>query len=181
MPAASLFIVIAACLGQITCAELDPNLKRCPDDHFQNPGYSPGCTYTCKNGDSEDKTEYWGTYTDATPCVALTNDNSTQFTHIGTCKNGKCVQYGEDNIQQVWSRLPELQGQFHNCDTISSNNTVENCLYICKTDVYGYSYGLYQDRSTCKLKKGGLGICLSGFCHGREYFPTIDNDSLKPQ
>ncbi|XP_040070375.1 uncharacterized protein LOC115329887 [Ixodes scapularis] len=180
MPAASFFIVIVACLaGQITCGELDPALKRCQDQDFEKPGYSPGCTYTCKNGSMEDTTEYWGEYRDATLCVALTNDNLTQFTHIGSCKNGKCVQYAEDNIQRVWSQLPELQSEFRNCDTISSNDSVENCLYICKTDLNGYSYGIYQDRSTCKVKNGGLGICLSGFCHGKEYFPTTDNDTLK--
>ncbi|XP_040070384.1 uncharacterized protein LOC120843193 [Ixodes scapularis] len=181
MPAASLLIVIVACLaGQITCAELDPALKRCQDQDFEKPGYSPGCTYTCRNGSLEDKTVYWGEYRDATSCVALTNDNSTQFTHIGTCKNGKCVQYNESNIQQVWDRLPELQAEFHNCDPISSNDTVENCLYICKTDVHGYSYGLYQDLSRCKLKNGGVGICLSGFCYGNEQFSKIDNHTLKP-
>ncbi|XP_040070379.1 uncharacterized protein LOC120843189 [Ixodes scapularis] len=178
MPAASLFIVIVACLGQITCAELYPVLKRCPDKDFNNLGYSPGCTYTCRNGPPEDITEYWGNYRDATPCVAPADDELTVFTHIGTCENGTCVQYDGPNIQQVWSQLPELQAKFHNCEPMSSDYSVENCLYICKTDSYGYSYGIHKDRTECTLKNGGVGICLSGFCHGNEYFPTTDKDTL---
>ncbi|XP_040070369.1 uncharacterized protein LOC115325303 [Ixodes scapularis] len=183
MPAASLFIVIVACLGEITCVKLDPDLKRCPDGDFYDLGYSPHCTYTCRNGSLDDDTEYWGDYKDGIACVALTNANSTQFTHIGTCKNGTCVKYDEANIQQVWSTLPELQAEFHDCDTISSDNPVENCLYICKKSQFaneGFFFGIYRDRNTCKVKNGELGICLSGFCHGKKYFSKIDDDSLKP-
>ncbi|XP_040070378.1 uncharacterized protein LOC115317933 [Ixodes scapularis] len=178
MPAASLLIVIAACLaGQITCAELDPDLKRCPDEDFENPGYSPTCTYSCYNGPLTDLTEYWGNFKDGTACITL-RDDPREPPHIGTCKNGTCVQYDGPNIQQVWSQLPELQAQFHNCQPVSTDDSVENCLYVCQSADFGYSYGIYKDRTECKLKKGGLGICLSGFCHGNKYFPTTDNDTL---
>uniref|UniRef100_A0A0K8RJI2 Putative basic tail protein n=1 Tax=Ixodes ricinus TaxID=34613 RepID=A0A0K8RJI2_IXORI len=79
MMAAQLLIVIVACLGQITCAELDPLLKRCEDKVFDDPGYSLGCTYTCKSGNRSDDTEYWGTYYDATVCVASYNFTITEF------------------------------------------------------------------------------------------------------
>uniref|UniRef100_V5IG37 Basic tail protein n=1 Tax=Ixodes ricinus TaxID=34613 RepID=V5IG37_IXORI len=170
MMAAQLLIVIVACLaGQITCAELDPLLKRCEDKVFDDPGYSLGCTYTCKSGNRSDDTEYWGTYYDATVCVDLNNGDPDQLNHIGTCRNGVCVQYEAENIQQVWSTLPETQDQFHNCLRKSSENPVDNCLYICKKTAYGkegYFYGAYQDYNKCKLKNGDTGVCLSAFCHG---------------
>uniref|UniRef100_V5H446 Putative 18 3 19 kDa secreted protein n=1 Tax=Ixodes ricinus TaxID=34613 RepID=V5H446_IXORI len=97
MMAAQLLIVIVACLGQITCAELDPLLKRCEDKAFDDPGYSLGCTYTCKSGNRSDDTEYWGTYYDATVCVDLNNGDPDQLNHIGTCRNGVCVQYEAEN------------------------------------------------------------------------------------
>uniref|UniRef100_A0A0K8RL16 Putative basic tail protein n=1 Tax=Ixodes ricinus TaxID=34613 RepID=A0A0K8RL16_IXORI len=168
MMAAQLLIVIVACLaGQITCAELDPLLKRCEDKVFDDPGYSLGCTYTCKNGNRSDDTEYWGTYYDATVCVALRDGDPDKFDHIGTCKNGVCVEYKEDNIQDVWSQLPETQAEFHDCDHISSKDPVDKCLYICKNrhehGKDGYFYGIYQDYNPCKFN-GGDGQCRSGLC-----------------
>uniref|UniRef100_A0A0K8RGL9 Putative basic tail protein n=1 Tax=Ixodes ricinus TaxID=34613 RepID=A0A0K8RGL9_IXORI len=169
MPGASLFIVIAVCLGQITCAELDPRLKRCPDGEFHNPGYSLSCTYTCKSGDSEDKTEYWGNYRDATVCVVLENGDPDKFKHIGTCQNGKCVQYEGENIDQVWSQLPQLQDQFHRCPPLKKvhEEPVDNCLYICleidDPRGPGYFYGVYEDYHPCKFSNG-IGRCRSGRC-----------------
>uniref|UniRef100_A0A0K8R8L5 Putative basic tail protein n=1 Tax=Ixodes ricinus TaxID=34613 RepID=A0A0K8R8L5_IXORI len=186
MPTSRLLIVTIACLaGQITCDELDPNLKRCEDKAFNDPGYSPRCAYTCRNGLLADETEYWGIYKDATVCVVLQNGDPNKFQHVGTCKNGICVQYEGPNTQQVWSQLPELQDQFHECDTISSGDSVENCLFVCKKYQYpyekeGYFYGVYKDGNKCKLENGEVGVCFSGFCHGKEYFPTIDNGPLKP-
>uniref|UniRef100_A0A0K8RGT6 Putative basic tail protein n=1 Tax=Ixodes ricinus TaxID=34613 RepID=A0A0K8RGT6_IXORI len=168
MPAVSLFIVIVACLaGQITCAELDPALKRCPDEEFHKPGYSLGCTYTCRNGPPEDENEYWGNYRDATVCVVLENGDPNKFKHIGTCKNGACVQYEGDHIEQVWRKLPELQAEFHHCPQIKTDDIVDNCLYICqKSDDPrgpGYFYGIYLDYHRCNFK-GGDGQCRSGLC-----------------
>uniref|UniRef100_A0A0K8RHG1 Putative basic tail protein n=1 Tax=Ixodes ricinus TaxID=34613 RepID=A0A0K8RHG1_IXORI len=183
MLAAQLLYVIVACLGQITCAKLDPALKRCPNKAFDDPGYSLGCTYTCKNGNTNDDTVYWGTYNDATVCVDLRDGDPNQFSHIGTCKSGTCVEYKEENIQQVWSTLPETQAQFHDCLRMSSMEPVEKCLYICKKTQRGkegYFYGAYEDYNKCKLKDGEIGVCLSAFCHGKEHFPKIDNGPLKP-
>nr|AAM93663.1 putative 18.7 kDa secreted protein [Ixodes scapularis] len=184
MLAAQLLIVIVACLaGQITCAELDPALKRCEDKVFEDPGYSLGCTYTCENGNTSDDTVYWGIYKDATVCVDLQDGDPNQFNHIGTCKSGTCVEYKEENIQQVWSTLPETQAQFHHCLRMSSKDPVDSCLYICKKHHHGkerYFYGAYEDSNKCNLKNGDIGVCLSAFCHGPEYFPPIDNGPLKP-
>uniref|UniRef100_A0A0K8RGW2 Putative basic tail protein n=1 Tax=Ixodes ricinus TaxID=34613 RepID=A0A0K8RGW2_IXORI len=161
MPASRLLIVTIACLaGQITCAELDPNLKRCEDIAFDDPGYSLGCTYACKNGKLDDETEYWGNYEDATVCVVLKNDDfdANHFDHIGTCKNGSCVEYKEENIQEVWSQLPQTQAQFHYCDPKSSEDAVDNCLYICEKEYqgkWGYFFGIYLDYNKCKIQRWG--------------------------
>uniref|UniRef100_V5HE84 Putative 18 2 19 kDa secreted protein n=1 Tax=Ixodes ricinus TaxID=34613 RepID=V5HE84_IXORI len=70
MMAAQLLIVIVACLaGQITCAELDPLLKRCDDKVFDDPGYSLGCTYTCKNGNRSDRHRILGRLITMLPCA----------------------------------------------------------------------------------------------------------------
>uniref|UniRef100_A0A147BXK5 Basic tail protein n=1 Tax=Ixodes ricinus TaxID=34613 RepID=A0A147BXK5_IXORI len=167
MLAAQLLIVIVACLGQITCTELNPDLKRCQEKVFDDPGYSLGCTYTCKSGNRSDDTEYWGIYCDATVCVALRDGDPDKFDHIGTCKNGVCVEYTAVNVQQVWSILPETQPQFHDCDPKSSKDPVDKCLYICKKSHEhgkdGYFYGIYQDNSPCNFKNT-TGQCRSGMC-----------------
>uniref|UniRef100_V5IBN8 Basic tail protein n=1 Tax=Ixodes ricinus TaxID=34613 RepID=V5IBN8_IXORI len=167
MTAAILLIVTVACLGQVTYAELKPELKRCPDKVFDDLGYSLGCTYTCNNGNPQDDTTYWGTYVDATVCVVLQDGDPKKLDHIGTCKNGTCVQYEGENIEQVWSQLPQLGAQFHQCPQKSSENPVDNCLYICEQTNYphktGYFYGIYQDYHRCNFN-GGDGQCRSGRC-----------------
>uniref|UniRef100_A0A0K8R980 Putative basic tail protein n=1 Tax=Ixodes ricinus TaxID=34613 RepID=A0A0K8R980_IXORI len=170
MMAAQLLIVTVACLAQMTGAELNPDLKRCADKVFDDPGYSLGCTYTCKSGNRSDDTEYWGTYYDATVCVVLENGDPDKFDHIGTCQKGICVQYTGNNLQDVWNTLPELQGQFHDCPPVSSMDPVDNCLYICKRHQYGkegYFFGIYQDYNPCKFN-GKLGQCRSGLCIDQE-------------
>ncbi|XP_029838107.2 uncharacterized protein LOC115321967 [Ixodes scapularis] len=166
MPAMRLLIVTVACLGQITCAELNPALKRCEDKVFDDPGYSPSCTYTCKNGNVTDDTVYWGNYEDATVCVAFQDGDPNKFDYVGTCKNGTCLEYKEANTEQVWKTLPETQAQFHHCDSKSSRDPVDKCMYICKKSEAGeegYFYGIYKDYNQCNFNNGP-GQCRSGRC-----------------
>uniref|UniRef100_A0A0K8R8F5 Putative basic tail protein n=1 Tax=Ixodes ricinus TaxID=34613 RepID=A0A0K8R8F5_IXORI len=172
MPAGILLIVTVACLaGQVAYGELKPELKRCPDKVFDDPGYSLGCTYPCKSGNPGDDTEYWGIYAEAPVCVDLENGDPSKFNHIGTCENGKCVQYKGGNLEQVWHTLPALRGQFHDCPDQSSTYPVGNCLFICKKSYQGgkdgYFYGIYLDYNQCKFK-GGPGQCRSGLCIDQE-------------
>ncbi|XP_042146066.1 uncharacterized protein LOC121835684 [Ixodes scapularis] len=178
MLAATLFTVIIASFGEVKCAELDPDLWKCPDESFDDPGYSLNCTYGCKNGNPEDTNLYWGRYKDGTVCVVLQDGDPNKFDHIGTCKNGTCVEYKEDNIQQVWSQLPETQAQFHYCDPKSSTDPVDKCLHICnKTHPVGksgYFFGIYLDHNPCNFT-GERGECRSGLCVNTTGTHPIEN------
>uniref|UniRef100_A0A0K8R3I3 Putative basic tail protein n=1 Tax=Ixodes ricinus TaxID=34613 RepID=A0A0K8R3I3_IXORI len=154
MLAATIFTVIITTFGQITCAEV-PSNWRCPDKEFDDPGYSLGCTYQCINGNEADVNTYWGRYNDGTVCVDLQGGDPEKFNHVGTCRNGECVQYKEANIEEVWRKLPETQGQFHDCNPKSNATPVEKCMHICKkyapNGKYGYFFGIYQDYNACNV------------------------------
>ncbi|XP_042146427.1 uncharacterized protein LOC115317441 [Ixodes scapularis] len=166
MLAATVFTVIIAAFGPITCFE-ESFYWRCPDEEFQGPGYALGCSYLCISGHKPDKKTYYGYYKDATVCVDLTGGDPELFNHVGTCKNGKCVQYAGANIEEVWSTLPETQRQFHDCNIKSSPYPVGKCMHICKKNTpygkSGYFFGAYQDYSAC-IVNGKTGECKSGLC-----------------
>ncbi|XP_042146068.1 uncharacterized protein LOC121835685 [Ixodes scapularis] len=166
MLATTLFTVIIATFGPITCDEVPP-FWGCPDKPFDDPGYSLGCTYPCKNGNPQDPNTYWGRYMDGTVCVVLEGGDSDKLDHIGTCDKGICVEYKEENIHDVWSKLPETQPEFRNCDDKSSKEPVEKCLHICNkthsVGKYGLFLGIYLDHNPCKFKTGP-GRCRSGLC-----------------
>uniref|UniRef100_A0A0K8RL83 Putative basic tail protein n=1 Tax=Ixodes ricinus TaxID=34613 RepID=A0A0K8RL83_IXORI len=83
MLAATVFTVIIATFGPITCAKLS-SYRQCQDEEFHGAGYSLGCTYSCLSGNEAHGNTYYGHYTDATVCVDLTDDNPEKFKHIGT-------------------------------------------------------------------------------------------------
>uniref|UniRef100_A0A0K8R4S3 Putative basic tail protein n=1 Tax=Ixodes ricinus TaxID=34613 RepID=A0A0K8R4S3_IXORI len=168
MLAATVFTVIIATFGQIRCAKLNRDFWNCPDESFDDPGYSLDCTYNCVNGNPEDLNTYWGRYRDGTVCVSLKGGDTDKFDHIGTCENGICVEYKKENIQDIWNTLPGMQPQFHNCNPKSSKEPVDKCLHICnKTQPAGKSglfFGIYLDHNPCKLADGKTGECRSGLC-----------------
>uniref|UniRef100_V5GJK1 Secreted protein n=1 Tax=Ixodes ricinus TaxID=34613 RepID=V5GJK1_IXORI len=87
---------------------------------------------------------------------------------LGLAETENAFNIKEANIEEVWRKLPETQGQFHDCNPKSNATPVEKCMHICKkyapNGKYGYFFGIYQDHNPCKLADGKTGECRSGLC-----------------
>uniref|UniRef100_V5HDU0 Secreted protein n=1 Tax=Ixodes ricinus TaxID=34613 RepID=V5HDU0_IXORI len=91
MLAATFIGVFIACFaGEITCDLLHQTPKSCNDDVFHEPGYAPGCKFPCTTGNVGEDSIQRKEYENATVCV---------------------------EFKQRWSQLPELNKEFHRCET----------------------------------------------------------------
>uniref|UniRef100_A0A0K8RAH2 Putative basic tail protein n=1 Tax=Ixodes ricinus TaxID=34613 RepID=A0A0K8RAH2_IXORI len=179
MLAATFFGVILACFaGEITCNEMKAmgkSIQSCNDDEFHDPGYAHGCKYHCTTGNEGETHIQEKEYRNATVCVVFQENENAKLDRIGICLSGECKEHKErcpgctePQLEQRWSSLPELAGEFHRCPTLNESTPVDNCLYIC-TDTHevgkdGYFYGIYQDGNPCKVANGNEGTCRSGWC-----------------
>uniref|UniRef100_A0A0K8RHH0 Putative basic tail protein n=1 Tax=Ixodes ricinus TaxID=34613 RepID=A0A0K8RHH0_IXORI len=179
MLAATFFGMTIACfVGEITCNELKQlgqYIQSCGDNQFHEPGYSRGCTYSCTSGNEGENSVQINDYRNATVCVEFTDNDDTKLDHVGVCFSGVCLGHKErcpdcteSQLEERWSRLPELAGEFHRCRTLNEGAPVGNCLYVC-TDTHevgkeGYFYGIYKDGNPCTVENGKNGVCRSGWC-----------------
>uniref|UniRef100_A0A0K8RIC2 Putative basic tail protein n=1 Tax=Ixodes ricinus TaxID=34613 RepID=A0A0K8RIC2_IXORI len=181
LPVTFLGVFIACFAGEITCDVLPQSTKNCNDNDFHEPGYAPGCKYHCTTGNEGENHIQWEAYKNATVCVEFKDDDDTKLDHVGVCFSGVCLDHikrcpgcTESELEQRWSSLPELNKEFHRCETRNQSSPVENCLYVCKESYYfdshnfvkiGYFYGIYEDGNLCKLEGDNTGVCRSGLCY----------------
>ncbi|XP_040070386.1 uncharacterized protein LOC8042332 [Ixodes scapularis] len=180
MLAATFVGVIVACFaGEIACNELKQlgqYIQGCNDNEFHEPGYAPGCTYSCTSGTEGENSVQTNDYRNATVCVEFEDNDDTKLDHVGICLSGvcrghreRCPGCTESELQQRWSQLPELAAEFHRCPDLSESDPVENCLYVCKANHDNgkevYFYGIYKDDNPCKPADGDEGTCRSGWCY----------------
>uniref|UniRef100_A0A0K8RJH1 Putative basic tail protein n=1 Tax=Ixodes ricinus TaxID=34613 RepID=A0A0K8RJH1_IXORI len=129
MLAATFVGVILACFaGEMTCHELKQigkSIQGCNDNEFHDPGYSPGCMFPCTSGNGETSVQM-KEYKNATVCVDFEENEDKKPHHVGICFSGNCMGHRErcpecteSELQQRWSRLPELAGEFHRCPTLN--------------------------------------------------------------
>uniref|UniRef100_A0A0K8R8P0 Putative basic tail protein n=1 Tax=Ixodes ricinus TaxID=34613 RepID=A0A0K8R8P0_IXORI len=184
MLAATFIGVFIACFaGEITCDLLHQTPKSCNDDVFHEPGYAPGCKFPCTTGNVGEDSIQRKEYENATVCVEFKDNDGTELDHVGVCFSGECLDHKkqcpgctEPELEQRWSQLPELNKEFHRCETRNQSSPVKNCLYVCTAPHYfdshslvktGYFYGIYVDGNPCELEGDSTGVCKSGWCYSK--------------
>uniref|UniRef100_A0A090XE83 Putative secreted protein n=1 Tax=Ixodes ricinus TaxID=34613 RepID=A0A090XE83_IXORI len=133
MLAATIFTVIITTFGQITCAEVPYLLEMSETKEFDDPGIFVGLHLPVYKWKRSRRQHVLGDVTMMVPCVWIFKVVTLKSSiTLGLAETENAFNIKEANIEEVWRKLPETQGQFHDCNPKSNATPVGKCMHICK-------------------------------------------------